>query len=833
MNVRMKIFRITCLALVYISINYKSYARDYFNPALLEGIGAEKYESDLTTFENGSQIPGTYYVDIVLNGKVVDHGDVEFGYLDSTNKVKLTPCISIEQLRKWNVKTDLYSQLNTSTNSCVNMSAIQDASVEFDFDSQRLNLSIPQIAIVNNSRGYVSQDKWDNGINAAILNYSLYGSRSKSNLNNNEDSYFGNLRPGLNIGPWRLRNYMTWSKGNDSNKLTSVYTYLQRPIVNLKSQLVFGDSSSSSDVFDSISFRGLQLSSDEDMLPESTRGYAPVVRGIARTNAQITIKQNGYQIYQQSVSPGAFEINDMYPTGGAGDLFVTVKEADGSEQKFIVPFASLPVLKREGQLQYSVTAGNYRSYDKTVQKKALGQLSLSYGLSHGMTAYGGIQSSAKYTALSTGLGQNMGDFGAISVDLTQAKSTLPDGIESTGQSWRSRYNKNFTNTGTNFAIAGYRYSTGGYYGMQEILDATGHSGMSRDRRRNRAELSMNQSLGQSYGVLSISALREDYWESGKTLQSSSIGYNNNWNTISYGLIYTRSKNSNIAYSGNASMHDKNESLSMNISMPLGGSSKNTRLSYSAATSNNNDTTHNIGISGSALDDNNLNWSIQQGLSGTSENYNGSLNASYKGSSGEISSGYDYDKNTNRINYGIQGGIIAHSDGVTLTQVLGETNALIKASGARNVGVSNQPGVLTDWRGYAVVPSIQSYKENIIGLKTDTFPENVEFDLTSVTVVPTRGAIVRATYAPEIGDRALIKLITRSGKSVPFGAVLSVNNYKKSFIVGDDGQVFVTGLSRGSTLHAKWGASLDKQCKTDYMLDENDSLSIKNLTLKCL
>lgn len=107
------------------------------------------------------------------------------------------------------------------------------------------------------------------------------------------------------------------------------------------------------------------------MLPDSLRGYAPVVRGIARTNARVIIKQNGYTIYQSYVSPGAFEITDMYPTGSSGDLDVTIKEADGSEQHQTVAFASLPILQREGRLKYSLTSGQYRPYDSDIDKRCL------------------------------------------------------------------------------------------------------------------------------------------------------------------------------------------------------------------------------------------------------------------------------------------------------------------------------------------------------------------------------------------------------------------------------------------------------------------------------
>ena len=50
----------------------------------------------------------------------------------------------------------------------------------------------------------------------------------------------------------------------------------------------------------------------------------------------------------------------MYPSGGSGDLYVSVEESDGSKQEFVVPFATLPVMVRENQLEYEITSGKYR-----------------------------------------------------------------------------------------------------------------------------------------------------------------------------------------------------------------------------------------------------------------------------------------------------------------------------------------------------------------------------------------------------------------------------------------------------------------------------------------
>ncbi|URW93467.1 fimbria/pilus outer membrane usher protein, partial [Pantoea agglomerans] len=64
--------------------------------------------------------------------------------------------------------------------------------------------------------------------------------------------------------------------------------------------------------------------------------------------AQVTVSQNGNKIYETTVSPGPFNITDLYPTGYGGDLDVTVKEADGSETRFSVPYAAMTRLKRPG-----------------------------------------------------------------------------------------------------------------------------------------------------------------------------------------------------------------------------------------------------------------------------------------------------------------------------------------------------------------------------------------------------------------------------------------------------------------------------------------------------
>ncbi|MGQ5846584.1 fimbria/pilus outer membrane usher protein [Serratia sp. IR-2025] len=809
-----------------------AFSRDYFNPALLETGRSGQQPVDLSVFENGNQVPGKYRVDIWVNDMLMETRDVRFVIKPGgDDKAGLQPCLTGEDLQRLGVKIERFPALNRAE-ECANLAAIPQASAQFQFNRQRLVLSIPQAALENRVRGYVPPELWDEGMPAMLLNYGFTGSNSKGRdrFTQSASSYYLNLRPGFNLGAWRVRNYTTWSYNSggggrqSEDRWDTVYTYAQRNIISMKSLLTLGESSSPSDVFDSVSFRGAQLASDDDMLPESLRGYAPVVRGIARSNAQVVIRQNGYVIYQSYVAPGAFEISDMYPTGGSGDLDVTIKEADGSEQHMTVPFASLPVLQREGRLKYALTTGQYRTYDHSVEKKVFSQGSLIYGLPAGFTLYGGGQFAGPYQSLALGVGKNLGEFGALSVDATQAWAKQEHQPKSDGQSWRVRYSKNIVATGTNFAIAGYRYSTSGYYGLQEVLDTyrSGNRYALTDRRKNRAEITLNQNLWEGAGSLSLSAVSEDYWNSERNMQSLSAGYNNSWNGISYGFNYSYNRNSQAIYGdsdrGQRRIYDRDQLFAFNISVPLEKWLSNTYATYSLNTSQKGNTSHTAGLNGTALAGNNLNWSVQEGYGNQGQGNSGNANLDWRATYGELVAGYAYDRSQQRVNYGVKGGVIAHEDGVTFGQPFGETAALVTAAGASDVAVGNQVGVKTDWRGYAIVPYATPYRNNSIRLDVESLPDDVDLALTNQSVTPTRGAVSRANFKAHVGKRILMRVTDPHGVPLPLGAsVRDADHSAQPFLIGGDGLVYLSGMAEQGRLVVQWGRNAEHQCRISYQL----------------
>ena len=805
-----------------LGLSANTLARDFFDPAFIKSVNQGDPSSipDLSLYSTrDAQAPGVYRIDVILNNSLQETADIRF--VDKKDPVtgaqKLAPCLSIAKLTTYGLRSEAFPTLREDANGCADTSVIPDLTTDFNFNTQQLLISIPQAALSTIAQGFVSPDEFDDGINALLTNYQF---SSGKDYDADNEYYNLNLQSGLNVGPWRLRNLSTWNKSaGTKSDWDSVYLYVQRSIVPLKSTLVMGESTSLSSIFDSVPFTGIQLATDTDMIPESLRGFAPIVRGIARTNARIVIKQNGYQIYQAFVAPGAFEITDLYSTGGNGDLYVTVEESDGSRQNFVVPYASLPLMLREGQMEYEITSGKYRPYDGNIDEKPFTQATISYGVLSNTTFYTGLQAASNYQALAFGAGQNLGDIGAVSADVTTAWSSKKDEDKTSGQSWRIRYGKNILETGTNITVAGYRYSTSGYNTLSDVMNtySNRYGGYTPRSLRNRTNITVSQSLGAGLGSLSVSGIFEDYWDSKRHNNSLNIGYNGGFRRFNYYAGYSYSRYS-WGNNGSGRYVEDDHVVSFNISIPLSEWLPNAYATYNATNSSPGSTDQYVSLSGVALENHNLDWNVQQGYSNR-EDASGGIYGNYRGSAGSVNAGYSYAKNSQLINYGLSGGVLVHADGITLGQEMSETAVLVKAPGLKNVRLENDATIETDSRGYAIIPYVTPYHRTNVTLDSTTLGNNMELPNTTQKVVPTRAAVVRANFAGNIGRRAFLILKRASGENVPYGATVTSTTDKnaQASIISDGGMVYMSGLKDNGEVYAQWGSKAGQQCKAAYSL----------------
>lgn len=491
-------------------------------------------------------------------------------------------------------------------------------------------------------------------------------------------------------------------------------------------------------------------------------------------------------------------------------------------------------MQREGYLAYSVAGGEYRAYDSSVNKTKFGQATFIYGLPYSITAYGGSQLSKDYQSYSVGVGKNIGIFGAFSIDVTHAHSTLNDGMKDQGQSYRFRYNKNVNNLGTNIALAGYRYSTNGFYSLSEVFNNFRREGSTSDieRRRHRAEITINQNLGEGYGSLAVGYIKEGYWNSQRKTQSATVGYHNSWKGMSYGLNYTYNKNTNRYSSilGDRAQNDKEHLLAFSISVPFTVFDDTFYYNFNINSSNRNASTGSVGISATQLD-NRLNWSAQQGFTNKDQGTSGNVNASYKGQQGDISGGYSYSTDNHSFYYGINGSVVAHSNGVVLGQQLGETAAIIDIPNAGNVAILNQAGVRTNNTGYALVPYVTPYHKNTLEIDTLLLPDNTEIALTSQTISPSRGALVKADFSANVGYRVLMTVNFANNQPVPFGAqVIFKDNNQLNSVIGNDGEVYLSGIEKQGNFEVKYN---NQTCHVNYSLsEERDYFGLYKIPVTC-
>lgn len=773
---------------------------------------------DLQRFnQQTGQPPGEYPVSWQVNGVTLDaRKTVMFRQND---RGQLTPCLKPEDLVQAGVSPAVLVQAPGATSrSCPELATLLPGSVvNFDFSHQRLVMTIPQALMTHRARDNVPSALWDEGISAFQSNYRYSGASQRTRMGSTERDNYLMLKSGVNAGAWRLRasNGLT-ANSDDKPHWTTSGAWLERDLTSWQSELTLGDTFTSGDVFDAVQFQGIALASSDAMLPDSQKGFAPTIRGIARTNAQVTVRQNGYVLYQTYVTPGAFVIDDLYPTASSGNLEVAVKESDGEIRRFTQPYASVTSMQREGNLKYNLVAGRYHSDDAS-QRPLMMQLSLMRGFAHNLTLLGGLQSAAQYHNLSLGAGQGLGEAGAISLQLLIAHDRhQQDPID--GRAWQLQYSKGFDRLGTQFTFTGWRYSHQRYATLSEAYsspdpDADADADAdSQDKDNKKTTLQITASQNLPYDItLYLSLDQDSYWSGGDPQRTANMGISGQVHGIAWSLSYSDSHSSDGDEVDDEPHSDKVVTLS--LSVPLSHLLPGSYASYTQNTSRHSATSQMVSLNGTLLDNHALSYAVSQTLD-QQNGHSGSLTAGYSSGRGDLNLGYSRDSQATRLNYGASGGILIHRHGVVFTPEMNGSVVLIDAGGASGVTLANQKTIATNRDGYAVLPFATAYHRNDVSLDSHSLPGNVDLATSTVTLVPTKDAVVLARFHTHVGYKALFTLQSR-GQPLPFGSEVRAKD--TSSIVASEGQVYLAGLAPKGILYAQWGPGPQQRCSARYDL----------------
>jgi len=812
-----------------------------FNPNFFDN-GGSSPSVDVSRFENGAPVePGTYQLDVYVNDGWIGRMPIRAVASGEGKNAVSRYCVTPAQLTELGVSVSKLpsEKQKLIVGDCVDFAAaVPDGKIDVDLSELTAHVSIPQLYAGRQVRGYVDPSQWNGGVTAGFLNYDTNLYRTDSNGSNSTQSYAG-INAGMNLMDWRLRYNGTYNHGKtdgspSQSSYQSISTYAQRDVTSLKSQFTMGQYYTPSDLFDSVPFTGVQLASDDRMLPDSQRGFAPDIRGTAETNARVRIKQGENVIYETTVAPGPFEINDLFNTGYAGDLTVEITEADGRVKSFLVPYASIGQLVRPGVSRYSATAGQY--HDKTLDREPnFGQGTYQYGLNNIMTAYTGGIVANSYQAAQGGLAFST-PLGALAADVTQSHATdLPTeryGIRSnmSGQSYRLTYSKLLEATSTNMTIAAYRFNSENYLSLQDYAQVWGRLSEKYDfdRQRNRYQLTLNQPVGER-SSLYFSGSKQNYWNRSDTDTSFQAGYSTgfHWGTVNLSAARTSTgSTSSLSRDGRSSNNgDYQNTYMLSVNVPIGsdGGSPMSLTTNVNVTDDKNNSVQTT-LSGTTGEERQLSYAVygSGNKNDGDRKYNGGGNVTYNSPYAVYNANASGGDGYKQAGLGARGSIVVHPGGVNFSQNQGETLAILEAKGAEGASVNSNIGAKVASNGFAVVGGLTPYRQNDVAIDPKGTSKDVELQVTSQSVAPRFGSIVMLKYPTVTGAPVLMTVKRDDGEVIPLGAdVLDAKGNSLS-MVGQGGRIFLRGLKPTGELMVKWGEGSGQRCQINYQLPASAS-----------
>ncbi|HEF0023031.1 TPA: fimbrial outer membrane usher protein [Citrobacter amalonaticus] len=824
-------------------------AEYYFDPALLQGSDFGK-SLDLDRFnQRDNALPtGDYMLDVYLNNQLIRRQASIALVKPEGDKTDVQPCLSPELIALSAIRTTQ----NVTPNICLPIDSLgPKISWEVDLSSLRLNMVVPQAGLLHSPRGFIPVSEWDAGETALFLRHNTnfyHTENTDSHLR--YDYLWSNINAGFNLGLWQVRHQGNLRYADDNQtgrhyKYNAVATSVQRPLPQLDSIIAFGDNYTNSSLFGNLSFNGVKLSTDQRMWPQGKRGYAPEVRGVATTTARVVVRQQGKVIYETTVAPGAFVINDLYNTRGQGDLTVDVVEANGQVSRFTVPYSAVPDSIRPGNWNYELAMGYVRQYYSVENKFIEGVL--QRGMSNVLTANMGSRLADNYQAFLAGgvLATSVGAFG-----LNTVFSSAHVENNEKQQGWRveASYSKTFT-TGTNLVLAAYRYSTSGYRDLQDVL------GVRRQEKngtlyysdtlnqRNNFSATVSQPMGD-WGMLSFTGSTSDYYNNASRITQLQLGYSNSWRDISFNISAARQRSTYSSRYFN-SVNDRDfdnenqrkyteNTVSLGISIPFDFGSSRSQINFDMNRSRDSRTA-TVGMSGTTGEKSSTSWALYSGIehnndSGDSSTWGG--NIEHRTSVGAFRAYASRGDSYQQYGLGMSGTLVAHRGGITAGPYTSDTFALVEAPGARGAKIRNGQGATVDRFGYAILPSLTPYRYNTISLDSQNMADDVELQGGSKRLVPYAGAISRVTFKTTHGKATLINTTLPDSSQPPMGADVTDSNGEAVGIMGQGGQIYARLAAQSGVLFVKWGKTAAQQCQVWYQLPTTRDAPLYQLTLPC-
>lgn len=789
-----------------------------FNEAFLHQSSGQS-KIDLERFRYGNPISaGDYLADIYVNNEF--RGQMLLKFIEVTKDPMQGLCWSPQLLEILDVQPQAVLQ-EPSDGQCISaINATDQLSFNFDVSTHRLDVSIPQALMVIYPRGYIPRSRWQSGVPATFLRYQFNGYHNDANNNDSQNQFLG-LQFGANLGAWSLRHQgsMSWNNHQKSD-YRRYQTYIQRDIDQINGRLRIGDLTTQSPLLDNFNIRGVSLVSDVRMLPSSQTGYAPEIRGIAKSNARVRVLQNDNIIYETSVGAGPFIISDLYALSSSlGDLTVEVLESDGSKNLFDVPFFVASNMLRPRQFRYHGAMGYYRSQNQIGDKPLL-HGSVQYGVNNQFTAQAGIIAHQDYQSATVG-GIWSSKLGALSADMQT--SHLKSGQKAvTANQVDFGYSRYFDSSKTYLSADMVHFFSKHYLEPTRVFLSQDNA-INEQSLKNQYRLSLSQRLTDKLGSVYLSGVLNDYWR-GKDYYSYQVGYSNFYKKFQYRFGLSRSYNVTKDKPENA--------FFVNLSIPfLDVGTKDSRVSISSNYQHTPQGDYSqLSFSQSFGERNQYDYTVAV----DKQDYQkpsifGSVNASLPVA--RVGASVSQHNNDKQYTYSINGAIIAYKHGVILNNDISDTFAIIRAKNAQGTPIVNSSGSTIDRWGNGVASYLSPYRLNHVAIDVQGLPDDVEISATGKELVPRANTTNLIEFETQSGQSVIFDIERQDGVPPLTTPAYDEQNNIVGYVL-QDGRLLARLNNTKGTIKLNWQDNGEKQCMFDYELNTQDKQPIQIYPIRC-
>ncbi len=517
----------------------------------------------------------------------------------------------------------------------------------------------------------------------------------------------------------------------------------------------------------SLRMGGVQWKRSFDLRPDLLTFPAAALSGSAVVPSAVSLYINGVRQVETAVPSGPFIINQVAGINGAGQATLVTRDPAGRAVSTTLPLYVDTRMLAAGLTDYSVELGVLRRRYTTASfdyaRAPVASASLRRGLSDSLTleAHG----EGGNGLLNGGLGAlwRLGQAGVISASLAG----------SGGGDARRRGSQ---------AALGYQYLSPRFsIDLQSLRASAGYSdlgtleGAAGVRASDRVTFNLALFGGQGLGV-SLINLRAPLVPPARV---SALSYSA---TLGWGLYLSAS-----------AFRDARDPRARGVFFSLSGSFGD-RISASISRGRQNDVrSTTTTLARSADYGGGFGWGLQ------SVNNNGSTlrqaQGVYLGNYGQVGALVQETGGRRTSAVDVAGALVLMDGGVHPARQVGAGFALVSTDGVGGVPVLQENQVIgkTSRAGYLLVPNLNPYLSNQVGIDPGSLPLDARITNTASSVVPARLSGVLVRFPVETYAAASVMLQDAAGKPLEAGLEVLHVESGASTVVGYDGVAFIDHL----------------------------------------